>query len=116
VAGGNGAEAGIGGPGAAANDFDAFGVVYGDPSGAVLAREIEIDAAAADAEAADVDAVEPVRKAWLDDMKAAPGGVGHEAEDRLEDLEDGPGGPGLGPAGDGVGHGRLAQGAGLAAE
>src|SRR5436305_14842414 len=92
-------DGGIGGPGAPADDFHAFGVVDGDVGGAVLAGEIEIDAAGADAKATDVNAVEPVRKTGLDDVEAVTRGVGHEAEDRLKDLEDGAGGPGLGPAG-----------------
>ena len=106
----------LGRPGAAANDIDAFGVVDGDAGGAVLAGEIEVYAARADAEAADMDAIEPVGKTRLDDVETAPRGVGHEPKNGLQDLEDGARGPGLGPAGNRVRHGRLAQRARLAAE
>src|SRR5438132_1622995 len=109
-------DGGVGGPGAPADDFHAFGMVDGDVGGAVLAGEIEIDAAGADAEATDVDPIEPVRKTGLDDVEAVTRGVGHEAENGLKDLEDGAGGPGLGPAGDRIGHRRFAQRARLAPE
>src|SRR5439155_488245 len=116
VASGNGAKGGVRRPGAAADDLDAFGVVDRDVSRPVLAGEAEIDAAATDTEAADMDAVKPVGETWPDDVQAAAGCVRDEAEDRLKDLKDRAGSPGLGPAGDRVGHRRFAQGPGLTAE